>query len=134
MGLTFGLYTLLMNFQINVFFLLYTIIGLGLFTLSLIAGIFCIKEDSNKICWTNYNQYLQIISFIIFGFAYKFSSGLGIYFGLDLTASIDFIYEIEFSKIGLGKAQPDNVRVTLNIVPIIVLLIVGHFTKQKNYA
>ena len=133
-GLTIGLYALSMEFRINVFFFLYTIIGLGLFTLSIIAGIFCLKKDSNKLYLTNYNQYSQIISFIILGFAYKFSSGLGIYFGLDLTTSIDFIYEIELSKIGLGKALPDDVRVSLNIIPILILLIVGHFTKQKNFA
>ncbi len=133
-GLTVGLYTLLTKFQINIFFLIYSIIALGLFTLSIFAGISCIKEDSNKFYLTHYNQYLQIISFAIFGFAYKFCSGLGIYFGLDLTTSIDFIYEIQLTKIGLGKAEPDDVRVSLNIIPILILLIVGHFRKQKNFA
>lgn len=115
---------LVYNPQINIFWLLYTVIALLLFCFCIYAGIETVNLKPLGITLSVYVQLLQVVSFSILGFAYTYNSGLGVFLGIDMTSSVEYLTKVSSVKFGMGKADATAWKISINIIPLAILLLI----------
>jgi len=125
-----SLYLLLFNFRINIFFVFYALLSLGLSTFCLIAGINCFKHLLVGLTLTFYNQLLQFVFFTIFGFTYMFNPGIGVFFGIDISDSLQLAYEFTLPYLHFGKSNPDKIVLLINFIPLIIAFLIDPIKKR----
>jgi len=127
--LILGLNQLLFNFSVNVFFVFYTFIAIGLSSLSIYTGIKCYKATSFGIIMTFYNQVIQLLHFIFWGFEYMYNPGLGLYIGIDFTREVIFLHKLILPYIKLGKEDSGEIVILINLIPLFIILILESINK-----
>ena len=131
-GIGIGLYALFFHFRINIFFILYDLLTLSLFSFCLYSGIKCFKDKTYGLTLTFYNQILQLVFFTFFGFTYMFNAGFGLYFGVDISKGIQFVYQFRLPYYRFGKSDPDRMVLLINAIPIFIALLIDPLkTKLK---
>jgi hypothetical protein len=105
--------------------------SVGMYGFCAYCGFLLLKKQyENGLNLSIINQALQIISFGIFGFALKYTSGFYAGFGIDLTD--DIITRLDF---GINtwqlylNANPDLATLYINVIPILIL---GFIYKSKK--
>lgn len=64
------------------------------FLLSIYAGTQCLRNKSNKLFISKINQTLQVISFSLGGFGFSYCAG--VYLGIGIDTTNDFIFKFNF--------------------------------------
>ncbi|QYR21265.1 hypothetical protein KZ483_26890 [Paenibacillus sp. sptzw28] len=109
------------------------IIGLLMFSLSLLAGILLITNKKIGVTTSLVNQYLQVINLSLTGFQYNFITGILINpklrFGGDQSMiGSDFIV---FSKFNLFfNSYSQGISLTLNLMPILLIIFLYRMNKR----
>lgn len=78
--------------------LILLLIALGLYAYSIYCGILLQKGNISGLNHSLINQFLQLFSFSISGFAFQYISGIFLSAGLDLTNSFNLIFNIGISS------------------------------------
>lgn len=103
------------------------VIALLLFTYSVVCGIMCVKGRSSALTYSLINQLLQLFTFSVAGFAFKYTSGVFFTVGVDLTNSFFFTFNAGISNWNMGiNGDPGTFSLGVNIVSLVlVTLIIG---------
>src|SRR4051794_7907039 len=86
-GLAITIYLIAQTATITGLILLLYLIALGLYSFSIYCGTQVLKSKKHSLNISLINQYLQLISFAILGYGFKYISGLLLSVGVDLTNS-----------------------------------------------
>lgn len=131
-GLSLALYQVFLNFQLNIFFFLYSLLSVGLFTFCIYAGLECFEATSLGLTLTCYNQSIQFILFTLFGFTYLYNAGLGLYIGVDTTSDVTFLYQFKLPSFGFGKSDPDKIVLLINLLPVAIAFLADFIKNEIN--
>ena len=86
LGICLTIWLIAKTVTITGLFLLIILFALGLYAFTIYCGQQLLKGDPKKaLTLSIINQCLQAISFTMFGYAYKYASGLFLSIGVDLT-------------------------------------------------
>src|SRR5215467_12254246 len=88
--------------KVNGLTILLAMIVAVLFAYSIFSGWQCIKLKKSALINSYINQGLQIVSFSIVGFAYKYIAGIYLGLGVNLTNSLEFRLDAGFSNYALA--------------------------------
>lgn len=124
-GAGFIIYSVIFHPQLNFFWALYFLIGLMLYCFSIYTGMKTFQLYPSGIEFTLYVQLLQVVSFSLYGFNYLFNPGLGVMIGVDLTSSIELIFNTQLPKLGIGKAENEAWQLFINLIPLALLILIG---------
>lgn len=103
-----------------------------LFMFSISCGILLFKENPiNGLKLSNVNQALQTLSFAVVGFVFKYTSGIAIFIGLDLTNSFEFSATLAMSKFQLNfNNERDLTYINVNLVALLILVVIGKLQSE----
>ena len=118
--LIFFLYSTYLNLALNIFFVLYSLIMIGMLVYCVYTGYKCLTDAAFGLQLTIYNQLLQFAWFILFGFEYLYSAGIGIFVGVSVAEETELIAKFRWFAIGMGKANPEFKLFAINVIPIAI--------------
>lgn len=105
---------------------LFVLMIVGLFSYSIYAGLMTIKFKGNWILHSQINQIIQIFNISLLGYSFYYISGLGLYFGFDLTQNFLFKFHFYISACNLAyNSSSDTIIVEFNIIAIAVLYLIS---------
>jgi hypothetical protein len=113
-------------------FLLIILFTLGLYAFAIYCGQQLLKGDIKKaLTLSIINQCLQIISFIMFGYAYKYAAGLVLSIGVDLTESFKFTFDFAFTTFQFDiNSDNENIAVGLNVLALYLIYFIDRLQEQ----
>jgi hypothetical protein len=89
------------------------------FAYSFFCGVLCIKQKSNALAHSLINQFLQLIGFAFFGFAFAYVAGFYLSVGLDLSSSIEIKFGAGISKFDFNiNREHERTEINFNIVEL----------------
>jgi hypothetical protein len=100
-----------------------SIIAILLFTLSIYSGFLLLKNNLAKgINLSIFLNSIQVISFGVLGYVFKFVSGVCIGLNLDLTEDVivGLLFDVTNFQIN-GQGSSDALFLGINLIPIIIL-------------
>lgn len=113
------------NFQVTSFLALIVIpVMVGLFSFSIYAGSLLFFNIENGLKRSKINLFLQIISFVAFGYAYQYSIGLYFIVGIDFTNSFTFNFNLGIRPLLHLAINSSSPTLSLNINLIAIFLAV----------
>jgi len=130
-GLLLTVWSILNLTVISALLLLILLIAVLLYSYSIYCGILLVRNKIAGLKHSLINQFLQIINFLISGFAFKYISGVFLSFGIDLTDSFYFLFNFGISswQISLyGDSEP--FIVSFNFVALFLILFIENLKKK----
>jgi hypothetical protein len=116
-GVFLILYLLLISGQFSGLVILLYALMLLFFGYSVYCGILCIKSRNDALTHSLINQFLQVLGFAVFGFAFSYVSGLFVSVGLDLSTSIELKFNLGISKFDFKfNREVERIEVSFNLV------------------
>ncbi|MEK8181250.1 hypothetical protein WMW71_12960 [Flavobacterium buctense] len=105
---------------------------LGLYGFSIFCGYLLLKKSYIKgLNFSVINQLIQVLSFTICGFAYKFYSGLFLCLGLNLTTDTLITYNAGISTWNFKlNSESLNTELSVNIVALILINVIFNLRKK----
>ena len=101
------------------------IISLSLYLFSILCGVLLYKKKKKAINLSIVNQLMQVISFSVSGFAFKYFSGLYITILIDFVSDI---YSLEWGAsswhISLGDI-PDSGIIGINLFAVLIVIVLS---------
>ena len=130
-GLLLTAWTILNLTGIEGVLLLIVSIAAALYFYSIYCGVLLLKKKITGLRYSLINQYLQLVSFSFFGFAFKYVSGIVLAVGIDLTESFYFIFDAAVSswQISLYDDSAPFI-VSFNFVAVFLILFIEKLKKQ----
>jgi hypothetical protein len=108
------------------------IVVIALYLFSLYCGILCFQTSRRCLSYSAINQYLQLISLSIVGYGFKYTAGLSLNLGLDLTHN--FTLHLNMDLLSTWHIDFDNpahmIWVNLNIVALVLILAIDRIKKK----
>jgi hypothetical protein len=103
------------------------LIALGLFAFSIYCGLCLIKNKLHRgLKLSTINQAIQTISFTMFGYGYKFCSGIFLYLGVDLTNAFNVSFKLRLSNwYFIINSDKEVLTVGINIVAFYLLYFIS---------
>ena len=116
-GILIILYALFTSTQFSALSISFYVFSFFLFAYSIFCGILCLQSKNAALTHSLINQFLQLISFAFFGFAFSYVAGLYISVGLDLSKSIDVTFNFGISKLDFNiNNERDRADINFNLV------------------
>lgn len=120
-GGTIGVLIILYSFfgltQFSGLVILIYVFMLLFFAYSIYCGTLCIKNKNNALTHSLVNQFLQILGFAVFGFAFAYVAGLYVSVGLDLSTSIEMKFNFGISKFDFNiNREQERTEMHFNLV------------------
>jgi len=130
-GVLIILYALFTTTQFSAFIVSFYILASLLFAHSIFCGTLCLKSKNNALTHSLINQFLQLISFAFFGFAFSFVAGFYISVGLDLSKSVDVTFNFGISKLDLNiNNEHERADISFNLVEFGLIYWIDKLTKK----
>jgi len=105
---------------------------LMLYAHSIYSGILLFKQKDAALIHSLINQYLQLISFSIMGFAYKYVAGIFINVGIDLTNGYLFTFNAGLTTWNMQIDIPTSyIIVNCNLVALALIIFINRLKKKK---
>lgn len=100
-----------------------TLFVLSLYSFSVYCGFLLLKKDYSKgFNLSIINQALQIITFSVLGVTFQYTSGIFLYFGLNLTEDTLFTYKIGLTTFNFKWNSDTNITAfSINIIAFILM-------------
>ena len=118
------------SFLTELTFLIYLLILL-FFAYSIFCGMLCLKTKSNALGHSLTNQMLQLISFAIMGFSFKYVAGLYFTIGLDLTDIIKFDFGVGVSNFAFNlNKEKERLEIDFNLIALAVIYWIDKLMKK----
>ena len=119
--------------QIPTLLLSFFFIALSLYCYSIICGVLIFAKKDNQLSFSLINQYLQLISFSLFGYAFEYVSGIYLYVGTNFTDEIIFNTKIGIATWRLMYNGDNNLmEINLNLVALFVIILMNKMRKKMN--
>ena len=116
-GILIILYSLFALTQFSGLVILVYIFMLLFFAYSIYCGTLCIKCKNNALMHSLINQFLQILGFAVFGFAFAYVAGLYLSVGLDLSKSFEMKFNFGISKFDFNiNREQERAEINFNLV------------------
>ena len=130
-GLALTFYLITQTATITGLILILYLIALGLYSFSIYCGVQVLKNKKHSLHISLINQYLQLISFAMLGYGFKYVSGLLLSVGVDLTNSLDMNFNmgIMSSWEMNWNTNTDKIQLNLNLVALFFIIFIY---KLKN--
>ena len=105
-----------------------------IFLLGIYSGIACIQKRQGCLLYSSIYQYLQLLSFLIAGYGFRYDGGLSLNLGFDLTTGFMIRLKMEiFSFWNIDFNNNSNViQVNLNILALVVILFIDKLKKHMK--
>jgi len=101
------------------------------FAYSIFCGILCLKTKSNALRHSLTNQILQVFSFAIMGFSFKYIAGLYFTIGLDLTDDIKFDFGAGVSNFAFNiNKEKERLEIDFNLIAFAVIYWIDKLMKK----
>jgi hypothetical protein len=111
------LYSLFTTVQLSGLNILIYVFMLLFFAYSIFCGTLCLKHKDDALTHSLVNQFLQLISFAFFGFAFRYVAGFYLSIGLDFSNSIDLKFNIGISKFDFNiNREAERAEINFNLV------------------
>ena len=106
-------------------------VAFALYFYALLCGIFCWQQKKEALPYSLVNQYLQLVSFSIVGYGFKYFAVLALYVGVDLTNNffVNFNLEVVSSWTILFASSSDAIVINFNLVAMAVIIIINKLSK-----
>lgn len=116
--------------QITIVFIIVTL----MYLFGIYSGISCFQTKEKCLWYSSVNQYLQLVSFSIVGYGFKYVDGISLNLGFDLTTDFAIRLKMEiFSFWHIDfNSHSDVILVNLNIVALIVILLIDKMKKRMK--
>lgn len=103
--------------------LILTLFVLSLYSFSVYCGFLLLRKSYLKgLNLSIINQVFQIITFSVLGFTFQYTSGIFLYFGLNLTEDTLFTYNIGLTTFNFKwNSDPNITAFSINIIAIILM-------------
>ncbi len=99
---------------VNIFIFIFMLL---FFAYSIFCGTICLKHKDNALTHSLINQFLQLIGFAFWGFAFTYVAGLYLSVGLDLSSSIDMKLDVGISKFDFNiNREHEGAEMNFNLV------------------
>lgn len=131
-GLAITIYLIAQTATITGLILLLYLIALGLYGFSIYCGTQVLKNKNHSLNISLINQYLQLISFVILGYGFKYVSGLLLSVGVDLANSFGMKFNMGIISTWEmnWNTDADKIEFNLNLVALFFIIFID---KLKNY-
>jgi len=107
------------------------LIAIAFFAYSIYTGSQCIKMTEKALMHSFINQGMQILSFNMVGYTFKYVAGFYVGLGIDLTSSFRFTYGAGISEINISLfQQTQNIQIGINIIAIIIFVLVDRLSQK----
>ena len=101
------------------------------FGYSIFCGILCLKTKPNALGHSLTNQILQVISFAIMGFSFKYIAGFYFTIGLDLTDVVKFDFGLGLSNFSFNlNNEKDRLEIDFNLIALAVIYWIDKLMKK----
>src|SRR5450432_263188 len=106
--------------------------AVGVFGFSIFCGQKILKAEINKaLKLSAINQSLQLISFSVFGYAFKYAAGLSVAVGFDYSDNFLFSLHFGVSEFDLNINSPSGlILLEFNLVAVYILWLIGQLKKK----
>ncbi len=134
-GLGLVLYGTLALNKITIFSILFWLIIVTFYSFTIYAGVKLFKYTEKQILPSEIVQYLQIISFGIFGYFLTLSSGFTFYVGFDYTQDFKFkfLFDIIPSRSKIAYLNDDTIfYFYINLIPILILVLFDKIQSKNS--
>ena len=130
-GLVLILALALPSTTLNVPNILLIVVMSAFFIYSVVCGILCLRLHSGATVHSLINQFLQLISITISGFAFMYVSGVYLTIGVDLSKSFEIVFGFGISGINIAINQESNDTViNLNLVALCLIYWIDKLRKK----
>ncbi len=103
------------------------------FAYSIFCGILCLKHKANALKHSLINQFLQLIGFAVFGFAFIYVAGFYLSIGLDLSNSIDVKIDFGILKFDFNiNRQYDRTEMSFNLVAFALIYWIDRLVRRTK--
>jgi hypothetical protein len=133
-GLVTTFYLIAQTATITGLILILYLIALGLYSFSIYCGIQILKNRKHSLDVSLINQYLQLISFAILGYGFKYVSGLLLSVGVDLTNSFDMKFNVGIMSTWEmnWNTDADKIEFNLNLVALFFIIFIDKLKNSKS--
>jgi hypothetical protein len=105
-------------------------VGFILFAYSVFCGVLLLRSKEAALNCSLFNQLIQFISFALFGFAFKFTAGIFLSPGIDLTKSAIIDCHFGLSRFEIAfQTESDKIELNFNLV---ALYLVYYIDKMRR--
>ena len=121
--------------KITIFSVFLPLFLLAFYFFSIYAGIKLLKYYEKKIILSEILQYIQILSFGIFGFFLTLSAGITFLVGFDYTHEFLFRFKFDFvpSNSTISILSDESVfYFYVNLIPIVILIILDRIRSKSK--
>ena len=113
--------------------LLIILIAVLLYFYSIYCGVLLLKKKIAGFKYSLINQYLQLASFSIFGFSFKYVSGIVLAAGIDMTESFYFIFDAGVSSWQISLyGDTAAFVISFNFAALFLILFIEKLKKTIN--
>jgi hypothetical protein len=121
-GIGFTIYLIANTNPLPALLLLIMLFAIGLYVYSIYCGVILLKNASIGLKLSKINQILQVFHFTLFGYSFKYISGVHFSPGIDLTESLKFQLNFSFSawQVNINSGEPDAI-ISLNLVALFLI-------------
>lgn len=103
------------------------------FAYSIYAGICCLYNKKNALQVSLINQLLQLFSFAVMGYAFKYASGIYLSIGIDLTDSYDFSVGAGISSFTFNfNIETERLEIEINLIALALILWIDRLIKKTK--
>ena len=103
------------------------------FGFSVICGALCLNYDKKALQYSLINQFLQLISLAILGFAFSYAAGIYFALGLDFTKSFELTFNIGVSKFDFNiNREHGRIEINLNLVALGLIYWIDRLIKRSK--
>ncbi len=101
------------------------------FAYPVFCGTLCLKSKESALRHSLINQFLQLLGFAFFGFAFSYVAGIYLSIGLDLSKSIDVKFDIGVSKFDFNiNREAERAEINFNLVAFGLIYWIEKLTKK----
>ena len=133
-GLAITFYLIAQTATITGLILILYLIALGLYSFSIYCGTQVLKNKKYSLDISLINQYLQLISFAILGYGFKYVSGLLLSVGVDLTNSFDMKFNMGImSTLDMNwNTDANKIELNLNLVALFFIIFIDKLKSSPS--
>ncbi len=130
-GLLLTIWSILNLAAISALLILILLIAVILYSYSVYCGILLVKNKIAGLKHSLINQFLQVINFVISGFAFKYISGVFLTVGIDLTDSFYFLFNIGISSWQISLFDDSEpFLINFNLVALFLILFIEKLKRK----
>lgn len=119
--------------DISLLLLLILLIGVFLYFFSIYCGIQILQKKDIGLKYSLANQYLQLVTFTVFGFTFQYFSGVFVAIGYDFTESFLLTFNAGVSswKISINTDE-EMLLFSFNFVAFYLIIFINKLRKEIN--